>query len=149
MDGSTRALHWLSDENRWSEIDWDDFLAFREFMVPFRPLPGQVCETQGPLPCFPSTVLSSWHPPSLDRVPVSPGSHRSRSALPGQSNRNKLALGKSGNQGIWKCPANTSGCPPYSQRWRWCCSLCPRAPRSSACASPTDAGNWPTGQGFP
>ena len=26
---------------------------------------GQVCETQGPLPCFPSTVLSSWHPSSL------------------------------------------------------------------------------------
>src|ERR1700732_5159492 len=33
---------------------------------------GQVCETQGPLPCFPSTVLSEWHPSFLDRVPVSP-----------------------------------------------------------------------------
>jgi hypothetical protein len=39
-DDSTRALHWLPDENRWAEIDWDDFLAFREFMVPFRVLPG-------------------------------------------------------------------------------------------------------------
>jgi hypothetical protein len=26
---------------------------------------GQVCESQGPLPCFPPTALSSWHPPSL------------------------------------------------------------------------------------
>src|SRR5215467_7945232 len=33
---------------------------------------GQVCEAQGPLPCFPSTVLSAWHPSFLDRVPVSP-----------------------------------------------------------------------------
>src|ERR1700674_768378 len=33
---------------------------------------GQVCETQSSLSCFPSTVLSSWHPSSLDRVPVSP-----------------------------------------------------------------------------
>jgi hypothetical protein len=33
---------------------------------------GQVCETQGPLPCFSSTVLFSWHPSSLNRVPVSP-----------------------------------------------------------------------------
>src|SRR5215467_4699393 len=33
---------------------------------------GQVCESQGPLPCFPPTALSSWPPPSLDRVPVSP-----------------------------------------------------------------------------
>src|SRR6516164_1573058 len=33
---------------------------------------GQVCETQSPLPCFPSTALSSWHPSFLDRVPVSP-----------------------------------------------------------------------------
>ena len=31
---------------------------------------GQVCETQSSLPCFPSTVLSSWHPSSLGRVPV-------------------------------------------------------------------------------
>src|SRR6516165_153451 len=37
-------------------------------------LRGQVCETQGPLPCFSSTVLFSWHPSFLDRVPVSPGS---------------------------------------------------------------------------
>src|SRR5215471_21290611 len=33
---------------------------------------GQVCEAQGPLPCFPSTALSTWHPSFLDRVPVSP-----------------------------------------------------------------------------
>src|ERR1700689_2788841 len=33
---------------------------------------GQVCETQGPLPCFSPTVLFSWHPSFLDRVPVSP-----------------------------------------------------------------------------
>src|SRR5262245_7857013 len=33
---------------------------------------GQVCEAQGPLPCFPSTVLSAWHPSFLGRVPVSP-----------------------------------------------------------------------------
>jgi hypothetical protein len=33
---------------------------------------GQVCEAQGPLPCFPSTALSTWHPAFLDRVPVSP-----------------------------------------------------------------------------
>jgi hypothetical protein len=39
-DDSMRALHWLPDENRWVEIDWDEFLAFREFMVPFRSLPG-------------------------------------------------------------------------------------------------------------
>jgi hypothetical protein len=33
---------------------------------------GQVCETQSSLPCCPSTVLSTWHPSFLDRVPVSP-----------------------------------------------------------------------------
>ena len=33
---------------------------------------GQVYETRSPLPCFPSAVLSSRRPPSLDRVPVSP-----------------------------------------------------------------------------
>src|SRR5207253_6868593 len=33
---------------------------------------GQVCETPSSLPCFPSTVLSTWHPSFLDRVPVSP-----------------------------------------------------------------------------
>jgi hypothetical protein len=32
----------------------------------------QVCETQSSLPCCPSTVLSTWHPSFLDRVPVSP-----------------------------------------------------------------------------
>src|ERR1700688_3888814 len=32
---------------------------------------GQVCETQCSLPCCPSTVLSTWHPSFLDRVPVS------------------------------------------------------------------------------
>src|SRR6202171_5173470 len=40
---------------------------------------GQVCETQGPLPCFSSTVLFSSHPSSLDRVPVSPVPRRLRS----------------------------------------------------------------------
>ena len=39
------------------------------YPLPFR---GQVCEAQSPLPCFPSAVLSSRRPPSLDRVPVSP-----------------------------------------------------------------------------
>ena len=33
---------------------------------------GQVCETQSSLPCCPSTVLSTWHPSFLERVPVSP-----------------------------------------------------------------------------
>jgi hypothetical protein len=39
------------------------------YPLPFR---AQVCETQSSLPCFPSAVLSSRRPPSLDRVPVSP-----------------------------------------------------------------------------
>jgi hypothetical protein len=39
-DDSTRVLHWLPEEDRWVEIDWDDFAAFREFLTPFRPLPG-------------------------------------------------------------------------------------------------------------
>src|SRR5262245_54203273 len=39
------------------------------YPLPFR---VQVCETQSSLPCFPSAVLSSRRPPSLDRVPVSP-----------------------------------------------------------------------------
>ena len=39
------------------------------YPLPFR---GQVCKAQGPLPCFPPTVLSSRRPPFLDRVPVSP-----------------------------------------------------------------------------
>ena len=33
---------------------------------------GQVCGVQCPLPCVRSTVLYSWHPPSLCRVPASP-----------------------------------------------------------------------------
>ena len=53
---------------------------------------GQVCETQSSLPCFPSAVLSSRRPPSLDRVPVSPvprrhqhyeGATTSHSRIPG------------------------------------------------------------------
>jgi hypothetical protein len=46
-------------------------LRSRQYSYPlsFR---GQVCETQSSLPCFPSTVLSTWHPSFLDRVPVSP-----------------------------------------------------------------------------
>src|SRR5262245_52003540 len=47
--------------------------AFRScqfnYPLPFR---GQVCETQGSLPCFPSAVLSTRRLPSLDWVPVSP-----------------------------------------------------------------------------
>ncbi len=35
-----RALHWRREDNRWEEIGWDDFLAFREFFAPFKPLPG-------------------------------------------------------------------------------------------------------------
>lgn len=35
-----RALHWLPERNRWEPIDWDAFLAFRELMVPFAPLPS-------------------------------------------------------------------------------------------------------------
>jgi hypothetical protein len=59
------------------------------YPLPFR---GQVCKAQSPLPCCPSTVLSSWRPPSLDRVPVSPvprrhqyyeGATTSRPRMPG------------------------------------------------------------------
>lgn len=35
-----RALHWRPEENRWTPIDWGDFLAFREFFAPFKPLVG-------------------------------------------------------------------------------------------------------------
>jgi hypothetical protein len=35
-----RALYWLPEEDRWEEIDWKAFLAFREWVVPFAPLPG-------------------------------------------------------------------------------------------------------------
>jgi len=38
-DDGMHALHWRKEDNRWEEIRWDDFLAFREF-VPFKPLPG-------------------------------------------------------------------------------------------------------------
>jgi len=50
------------------------------------------CEAQSSLPCFPSAVLSSRRPPSLDRVPVSPvprrpqyyeGATTSHSRIPG------------------------------------------------------------------
>lgn len=34
------ALHWRKEDNRWEEIEWDDFLAFRECFAPFKPLPG-------------------------------------------------------------------------------------------------------------
>jgi hypothetical protein len=40
MELSNRTLHWLNDEDCWVEIDWDDFLAFRELRTPFRALPG-------------------------------------------------------------------------------------------------------------
>jgi hypothetical protein len=39
-DDSMHALHWLPVENRWVEIDWDDFLAFRQFLGPFSPITG-------------------------------------------------------------------------------------------------------------
>jgi hypothetical protein len=35
-----RALHWLPEQDLWAEIDWNDFLAFRAFYVPFKRLPG-------------------------------------------------------------------------------------------------------------
>jgi hypothetical protein len=35
-----RALRWVPEDNRWIEVDWNDFLAFRGFMVPQAPLPG-------------------------------------------------------------------------------------------------------------
>jgi hypothetical protein len=67
---------------------------------PFRPrqvgyplsVRGQVPGVQSPLPCFRSTVLHSWRPPSLRRVPASPvprlhryyeGATTSRSREPG------------------------------------------------------------------
>ena len=67
---------------------------------PFRPrqigyplsVRGQVCGVQCPLPCVRSTVLSSWRPPSLRRVPASPvprphqyyeGATTSRPRVPG------------------------------------------------------------------
>jgi hypothetical protein len=34
------ALHWQPENNRWTEVGWDDFLAFRECFVPFKPLLG-------------------------------------------------------------------------------------------------------------
>lgn len=35
-----RALHWLPEKNRWEPIDWEAFMAFRAFNVPFEPPPG-------------------------------------------------------------------------------------------------------------
>jgi len=35
---NNHVLHWRPEENRWVEIAWDDFCAFREFFTPFRPL---------------------------------------------------------------------------------------------------------------
>jgi hypothetical protein len=65
----------------------DDVMQRRQHHTSFRScqfsyplsLRGQVCEAQGPLPCFPSTVLSAWHPSFLGRVPVSPVPRRHRS----------------------------------------------------------------------
>jgi hypothetical protein len=37
---STHALCIVPEGNRWVEISWEDILAFREFMVPFKALPG-------------------------------------------------------------------------------------------------------------
>lgn len=39
-EDSMHVLHWLPDENRWIEVGKNDFSAFRELCVPFRPLPG-------------------------------------------------------------------------------------------------------------
>jgi hypothetical protein len=61
----------------------------RSYPLSFR---GQVCEAQGPLPCFPPTVLVPWRLPSLGRVPASPvprgrqydeGATTSRPRIPG------------------------------------------------------------------
>ena len=52
------------EARRKAGVGWGQF----SYPLPFR---GQVCKAQSPLPCFPSTVLSSRHPPSLDRVPLS------------------------------------------------------------------------------
>jgi hypothetical protein len=38
--GRMRVLRWVPEDNRWVEDDWDRFIAFREFMVPFAPLPS-------------------------------------------------------------------------------------------------------------
>ncbi len=63
----------------------------RQFGYP-SPFRGQVCGIQCSLPCFPSMGLSSWRPPSLRRVPVSPvprrhryyeGATTSRACIPG------------------------------------------------------------------
>src|SRR5260370_42278752 len=35
-----RVLHWRPEENRWVEIAWKDFCAFRALFEPFRPLAG-------------------------------------------------------------------------------------------------------------
>src|SRR6266404_1852982 len=32
------ALHWKPEKNRSEEVGWDDFLAFRAFFTPFKPL---------------------------------------------------------------------------------------------------------------
>jgi len=33
---NNHVLHWRPEENRWVEIAWDDFCAFREFFTPSR-----------------------------------------------------------------------------------------------------------------
>jgi hypothetical protein len=39
-DTAMRVLHWRPEENRWVEVGWDDFGAFRALFTPFRPLAG-------------------------------------------------------------------------------------------------------------
>ena len=61
-------------------IQIDDVVERAKRRPPFRPrqigyplsVRGQVCGVQCPLPCVRSTVLFSWRPPSLRRVPASP-----------------------------------------------------------------------------
>ena len=36
----SQVLHWLADGQRWEEIRWKDWCAFREIEQPFRPLRG-------------------------------------------------------------------------------------------------------------
>jgi len=61
-------------------VQIDDVVERVQRRPPFRPrrigyplsVRRQVCGVQSPLPCFRSTVLYSWRPPSLERVPASP-----------------------------------------------------------------------------
>ncbi|WP_148287939.1 hypothetical protein [Rhodopseudomonas sp. B29] len=39
-DDGQIALRWSPEDNTWVSVEWNAFLAFREFMTPFAPLPG-------------------------------------------------------------------------------------------------------------